>query len=66
MRTHTTSTLKSLIADYMHPDNQMSIQEIETWMNVIPEIQIELSKQIQFFVHSIFASIQDASVDAAA
>ena len=54
MRTHTTSTLKSLIADYMHPDNQMSIQEIETWITVIPEIQIELNKQIQFFVHSIF------------
>jgi hypothetical protein len=40
--------------DRMHPDINMSIQEVETWTLVVPEIKAELAKQINFFVRSIF------------
>jgi hypothetical protein len=53
MKTHTTSTLRSLV-DRMHPKNQMSVQEIETWIAVLPDITQELAAQMKFFVYSIF------------
>jgi hypothetical protein len=54
MTTHTTTTLKMLIIEKMHPENQMSNQEIQTWLGVLPEIKDELAKHMSFIVYSIF------------
>jgi hypothetical protein len=54
MRTHTTTTLKDLIKVQMNPENQMTAQEIDTWIGALPQIQEELIKHIRFFAHSIF------------
>lgn len=54
MRTHTTTTLRTLITEKMHPEIQMSKQEMETWMGVLPEIKDELAKHMTFIVYSIF------------
>lgn len=54
MRTHTTSTLKDLIKVKMQSEIPMSIQETETWINVLPEITKELLELIHFFTRSIF------------
>ena len=54
MTTHTTSTLKDLIKVKMHPENEMTIPEIDTWNAILPEIAGELIKHINFFAYSIF------------
>ncbi|RZK69456.1 MAG: hypothetical protein EOO92_21965, partial [Pedobacter sp.] len=54
MKTHTTSTLRSLVMEGLNPKQQLSIQEIETWTDVLPEIKEELAKQMKFFARSIF------------
>jgi len=38
----------------LNPKQQLSIQEIETWTDVLPEIKEELAKQMRFFARSIF------------
>jgi hypothetical protein len=54
MTTHTTTTLRTLIIEKMHPENQMNYQEIQTWLGVLPEITDELAKHMSFIVYSIF------------
>jgi hypothetical protein len=54
MKTHTTSTLRSLVMEGLNPKQQLSTQEIETWADVLPEIKEELAKQMKFFARSIF------------
>ncbi|MFP5080860.1 hypothetical protein [Pedobacter sp. JCM 36344] len=54
MKTHTTSTLKTLIVEKMNPNYKMTVQEIETWTKVLPDIKKELEEQINFFIQSIF------------
>ena len=54
MKTHTTTTLKTLITVQMKADNVMTDMEIEGWITILPEISEELKANIHFFTHSIF------------
>jgi len=55
MRTHTTLTLRNLIKNDMDASKQeMTDQQIDTWLKVMPDIYQELIGTIRFFTHSIF------------
>jgi hypothetical protein len=56
MRTHTTLTLRRLIVNDMDVNNcTLNKQQIDVWIQTLPEITGEMFETIYFFTHSLFS-----------